>query len=262
MKDYVVPDFIGRLILIYGATGVGKTTTTLATLPGKIMCILSEKRNPKPSLDAIEEHYKSKPQVKFKIPNGWEDLMKFLGEEVVKESLVYQCLVIDSFSHFMNVTMKSEAEQESADVGYIKSKVDKKDAPRPFIDQFRLDMTAYGSLASATVRLCNLLGELSQKGIIVVCTALRDENPSWSYSLNEAPAFLGKAFPVNAPAFFDLIGRVRERKDGDGKLVRPPMIDFESDGTFLAKWTGKRGKTTSGPLDFKAILGIKEKGGK
>lgn len=266
MKDYTVPDSEGMLITIYGPTGVGKSTSTYATLPGRTLVVLSEKRNPKRSLDAIEKYYGKKPQIKFIIPEGWEDLMEFLAGEVTKDKLPYQNLVIDSFSHFLNVLMKWEAEQESANVGYIKSKVGDKIAPRPFVDQFRLDQTAYGSLASASVRLCNMLGELSLKGIIVVCTALRDENPNWSYSLNEAPAFLGKAFPINMPAFFDLIGRVRPRikKDDDGKteIVYPPIVDFESDGTFLAKWTGKRGKTTSGPLDFQAILGIKQKGGK
>jgi len=256
MKDYVVSKAVGLLILIYGATGVGKTTSILASLVGRIMYVLSESRNPNLSLEAVKETYGKTPEVKFKIPEGWEDLINFLDGEVGKEKLDYQNLVLDSFSHFINVLMKAEAEKETFEAGIISHK-------RSFTDQFRLDPAAYGGIAGGAIRICDLLGKLSQKGITVVCTALRDENPTWSYSLSEAPAFIGKAFPVNAPAFFDLIGRVRPRTDKDtGKVIYPPMIDFESDGSFLAKWTGKRGKTTSGPLDFKAILGIKEKGGK
>ena len=93
-------------------------------------------------------------------------------------------------------------------------------------------------------------------GKVVIVTALLQENPKWNRELAAAPALKGREFPVNMPGFFDLIGLVESRTDGDGKLIYPPRVRFQSpDDSFVAKFTGA-GNKTQGPLDITKILNL------
>jgi hypothetical protein len=93
-------------------------------------------------------------------------------------------------------------------------------------------------------------------GKIVIVTALLLENPKWNRELSAAPALKGREFPTNMPGFFDLIGLVEPRTNGDGRVLYPPMVRFQSaDDSFVAKWTGA-GKKTQGPMDIRKILAL------
>ncbi len=250
MKEFKVQESgrKGRLILIYGEGGVGKSTSCLQSLPDPILAVITEPRDPTIALEAVGHSVK----VKFMQPESYEDLIEFLSKQVERDSYPYKSLVTDSFSYYMNVELKTLMEKETSEAGIFPGK-------RTFIDQFRLDLTAFGSLAGGMKRLCGLLGKISQEGIIVVATALLQNEPKWNRDLSATPAFIGKDFPTNAPGYFDLIGLVQQRLDENGNVVYPPLVSFEGDGSFVCKWTGRRIKKAEGPLDFKRILGLMEK---
>jgi hypothetical protein len=85
--------------------------------------------------------------------------------------------------------------------------------------------------------------------------ALLEENPKFDRSLAAGPALGGKQFPKVLPGFCDFIGMIQDRIDVNGRNVYPPMAIFESDGSFMSKWTGFPGPG-KGPLDIQKILDV------
>src|SRR5512139_1868605 len=86
----------GRLIMIYGPTGVGKTTTTLQTAPEPIILIQTEQRSLKPSLDAA-----GRPDLDIDVAvyENWNGLMEFVANP--KNFERHRTVVLDSYSHLM-----------------------------------------------------------------------------------------------------------------------------------------------------------------
>ena len=84
--------------------------------------------------------------------------------------------------------------------------------------------------------------EITYITALVIVTALLAENPKWNRELAAAPALKGKEFPTNFPGFFDLIGLVQTRVNGEGDIVYPPAVHFKSeDDSFLAKFNKTTG---------------------
>ena len=234
----------GRFIMLYGPTGVGKTTSILQTVPEPIMYIQTEARSLKPSLDAAN---RPSLDICVAVYEDWTGLMEFVASP--KNFERHKSIILDSYSHLMNVGLSSEIENEAFEA---RSASDK--SVKPLVGQVKLSQEGYGGLASQMFRLTSLLGKLSRMGKIVIVTALLTENPKWNRELAAAPALKGREFPTNMPGFFDLIGLVESRTDGDGKIIYPPMVRFQSpDDSFVAKWTGK-GTKTQGPLNIQKIL--------
>ena len=231
----------GRFVLIYGETGVGKSTSALLTMPQPIDAIFTEPRDPRKFL--LDQEI----DVDFKFPESYEDLIAYLDGEVKKETLNYKSTLFDSASYFMNVSLQQSIQDETYDAEIFKRR-------RNLVDMTRVDEAGFGALSSLMKRVCKLLGMLSQRGILVVATALVMENPKFNRDLSAFPAFLGRDFPTNFPAYFDVIGLVEKRTDENGEIIYPPLIKFEGEG-FLCKWTGiKPVKKLVGPLDFKKIF--------
>jgi hypothetical protein len=234
----------GKMIMLYGATGVGKTTSILATAPEPILYAQAEQRPIRPSLDACGR------DVNLDIAQyeGWVDFLSFINTPTDHASVV-----VDSMSHLMNIELSRELEDEAFD-----AKSDKDKEVKPLTSRVKLSQEGFGSLSSNMFRLTAALGRLAtQHGKIVIVTALLDEKPSWNKELIAGPALKGREYPSNMPGFFDLIGLVETRKNAEGKILYPPKVRFESpDETFLAKWTGvKKGERAEGLLDFNKILG-------
>ena len=239
----------GRFIMLYGGTGVGKTTTILQTAPDPLCYVQTEPRSLKPSLDAAK-----RPTLDLSIAvyEEWVGLMEFVTTESNFER--YATVVIDSYSSLMNISLSSEIEDQAYD-----ARTEKEKQVKPLVSQAKLSLEGYGGLASQMFRLTAALGKLSQRGKIVVVTALLAENPKWNRELAAAPALKGREFPVNMPGFFDLIGLVEPRTDGEGNLVFPPRVRFQSpDDSFVAKFTGT-GSKTEGSLDLSKILKTTER---
>jgi hypothetical protein len=216
--------------MLYGPTGVGKTT--------------------KPSLDAAK-----RPDLKLRIAlyeDSWSGLMEF----VTNHEAFGKCasVVVDSYSSLMNISLSSEIENQA-----FEARSEKDRQVKPLVSQAKMSLEGYGGLASHMFRLTAALGKLSRMGKVVIVTALLAENPKWNRELAAAPALKGREFPVNMPGFFDLIGLVEPRTDGEGNIVYPPRVRFQStDGSFTAKFTGT-GTKTQGPLDISKILNLTER---
>lgn len=235
----------GRLILIYGATGVGKTTTIVQTAQDPMMYIQTEARSLKPSLDAA-----ARPDLDIDVAiyEDWNGLMEFVANPENFER--HKTIVVDSYSHLMNVGLSNEIEDEAFEARDMREKQIK-----PLVSQTKMSQEGFGGLASHMFRLTAALGRLSRAGKAVIVTALLQESPKWDRELAAAPALKGREFPVNAPGFFDLIGLVEPRTNDEGEVLYPPWVRFQSsDGSFVAKLTGPPNSKTEGPLDIQKIL--------
>jgi hypothetical protein len=233
--------------LIYGETGVGKTVSTLLTAPRPMLYFECEPRPVERTAEEIDM-----TDIKIAHPEDFFDLFEFLQENQKKIVSKYKTIFIDSLSFLMNVTLLGEIEEETARAEIFDTK------KRPIVSLGRTDWTGYGALGSLMKRFCALLGKTAVEGSIVICSALLDDKPKWNRELSAAPAFAGKDFPRDMPSYFDIIGLVEERKDKEGNVIYPPVIKVKSDGSFLAKWTGKPLKGSYGELDWRKILNLVE----
>ncbi len=241
----------GKMIMIYGETGTGKTTSIIQSAPMPILYCQIEPRNITPSVEAAGR--KSLKMDVYTYTN-WMDFIAMLADpDSLKK---YKTIVVDSFSYLSNVALSFEIENE-----IFESKKEKERNRKPLINSAKMSLEGFGGLASQMSRACRLLGKLSSEhGKVVICTALLSENPKYDRELSAAPALKGKEFPDNMPGFFDLIGLIKKRKKS-GKVVFPPLVFFESpDMDFMCKYTGT-GEKRNGPLNFTHILKT-GKGGK
>lgn len=235
----------GRFIMIYGATGVGKTTSILQSALEPMIYIATEPRSLKPSLDAAG---RESLDIDVAVYEDFNRLMEFVSDSVRFER--YKTVVLDSYSHLMSIGLSVEIEDQAFEARSIRER-----EVKPLVNRTKMSPEGFGGLASHMFRLTAALGRLSQAGKVVIVTALLSENPKWDRELAAAPALKGREFPINMPGFFDLIGLVEPRVDGDGKIVYPPLVRFQSpDGSFVSKFTGKNTTKTQGPLNITKIL--------
>jgi hypothetical protein len=234
----------GRMIEIYGDTGVGKTVTTLQTSPDPILYIQTEPRSLQPSIAAAD---REDLDIDIAIYDKWPELMEFVTN--LDNFRRHRTVVFDSLSYAMNVGLSNEISDEA-----FEARSEKDKQLKPLVSQTKLSIEGYGAISANMFRLTAALGRLSQAGKIVVATALLVENPRYNRELAAAPALKGREYPVNCLGYFDLIGLVSTRTDDEGNVVYPPLVRFQSpDGSFLAKFTGK-GVRTEGPLDISKII--------
>ena len=240
----------GRLIMLYGPTGVGKTTTILQTAPDPIMYIQTEQRSLKPSIDAAD---RLELDIDIALYSAWDDLIEFVATP--SNFTRHATVVVDSFSHLMAVGLSVEIENQA-----FEGRTKEEQRIKSLVMQSKMSPEGFGALSSHMFRLTAALGRLSQAGKIVIVTALLQENPKWNRELAAAPALKGREYPQNMPGFFDLIGLLEPRIDENGGIVYPPRVRFQSpDDSFIAKYTGPGGKT-SGPLDIAKILRMNGEG--
>ena len=249
MKKFIRKEDVsqaGRFVLLYGATGVGKTTTILQTAKDPILYIQTEPRSLKPSLDAANRPTLDIDIFEYKDWAGLLDLVK--DHDTLAR---YKTITVDSYSHLISICLSSEIDAQA-----FEARSEKEQEVKSLFGQVKLTQEGYGVLASQMLRLTAMLGKLSRKGYVVIITCLLQENPKWNRGLAAGPALKGKEFPINMPGFFDLIGLVESRQDVDGNIIYPPTVRFQSpDDSFVAKWTGA-GKRTSGPLNITKILNL------
>jgi len=236
----------GKSILLYGKAGVGKTVSILAGAPDPIAYIQIEPRSLVPSLEAAN---RPDLDIEIMVTDNFSDLKNFLRN--TENFSRFNSVVIDSYSHLMNISLSSEIEDQTFDTFS-----DEEKRRKPLINEAKMSLEGYGGLASQMFRMTDMLCKLSTIGKVIIATARLVENPTWNRTLAAAPALKGKEFPANMPGFFDLIGLVTSRVDEEGKIVYPPYVQFESpDDSFVAKYTGP-GNKKSGPLNLAKILSV------
>jgi hypothetical protein len=246
-KSQLESDSAGRMIMLYSETGCGKTTSILQSAPDPIAYIQTEPRALKPSLDAA-----NRPKLKleaFLYENAEDLIMSLATPDLFKK---HTTIVIDSFSHLMNIGLAHEITDEAYDA---RSDADKK--KKALASRTKMTVEGQGVRNQLMFRITNLLMKFAQAGKIVIVTALLSENPKWNRGLSAAPALAGKEYPTNAPGFFDLIGKLEDRYDSDSVKTFPPIVRFErpagDEDAFVCKYTGV-GEKRAGPLDITKIL--------
>lgn len=249
MKLYApenLAEVTGDLMMIYGDSGVGKSVTCIQTCPDPILYIMAEGRDVTKMLKAAQ-----RPDVKirFGFYTTWDDMMETVTN--VDFFKPFKTIVIDSLSHLMSIGLSDEILEENYNA------LDKKKMDKEMTMRVKMSVEGYGTLAGQMLRFTNAIAKLSQMGHLVVCIARTEQSPKFNRALQGAPALKGQEYSKHMQGFFDFIGMVEQRVV-DGVIHYPPQISFESDGSFMAKWTGLM--PPSGvyrkPLDIEKILKV------
>lgn len=220
----------GDLLFLYGETGVGKSVTSLQTAPLPILYVMSEPRDVTKFLIAAKMEDK-KDQVDFAFYTNWGEMMEFVNN--CKNFEKYKSIIIDSISHIIAINLAIEIEDES----YM-AMDEKKRQEKSLAFQTKMSQEGYGTLGGQMLRFTNAISRLAQRGKIVVCLARQDQNPKFNRSLAAGPTLKGQEYAKHMPGFCDFIGLVEPHVDENGDITYPPLVSFESDGSFMAKWTG------------------------
>jgi predicted ATP-dependent serine protease len=117
----------GKLILIYGDTGVGKTTSILQSAMEPLLYIATEPRNPRPSIDAAGRDI----DMDIARYRTWFDLMDYLQDSNNTER--YATVAIDSLTYLMNVSLSGEIENEA-----FEAKTAEEKRRKPIVSQTKL----------------------------------------------------------------------------------------------------------------------------
>lgn len=256
---------LGKMVVIYSETGVGKSTSCFQSLPVPIMYMCGEMRNAELSAEAcgrklIRGDIEKPRDYVLAEYTTWDAFLEFIN--MTETFQPFASVVMDGVTQLM-VNLSFEIGDEAF---FARNPEKQKD--KPLIQRPKLTEEGYGSLAAQMSRAIIPLGRLSQQGKFVVLNALLEGGTKWDSSIGATPAFMGKKFGSEYPGAVDLIGLVVRRYDDDKKLVFPPLVKFESSEseTFECKWTGPRlqAKDNTGkpitdaimqmPLDFNVIL--------
>ncbi len=217
----------GDVMLLYSESGVGKSVTSIQTAPDPIIYIMAEGRDVTKMLTAAN---RPGVKIKFGFYSDWNDLMDTVcNPDNFKGA---RTIIIDSLTHIMSVCLSDEILEESYDAMKEKDKVEKELTMR-----VKMSQEGYGTLSGNMLRLTAALTRLSQLGHVVVCLARVEQNPKFNRALAAAPALKGKEYSKYFAGFMDFIGYMEPRVV-DGKIVYPPYVSFQDDGSFISKWTG------------------------
>ena len=248
----------GALMLLYGEPGVGKSVTSIQTAKCPILYIMTEPRNVKNFIIAA-----NRPDIDIDVAyyDKWDDTLEYIANYENFDR--YNTVILDSLSHLIAINLSDEIMEESFES--LKNSTDTKKSvkDKPLTMRAKMSLEGFGSLGTQMLRFTNLLSKLSQRGKVVVCLARMEQNPKYNRMVGAAPTLSGKEYPKHMQGFFDFIGLVETRVEvnketKEEKVAYPPLVSFESDGSFMCKWTGfaPSGGVADRWLDIEKILGI------
>jgi hypothetical protein len=224
-----LPERTGDVMMIYGDAGVGKSVSTIQTADLPMLYIMTEPRDVKKFVMAAERE-EAKELVDFAMYDGFDGLIEFVCDENAFGK--YKTIVLDSISHLIAINLSDEILDESYDATSNKKSNDK-----PLTMRAKMSQEGYGTLGSSMLRFTNAIAKLSQQGKTIICLARTESNPKYNRNYSTGPALKGQEYSKHFAGFFDFIGLVEQRSKDD-RVIYPPAVSFESDGSFLAKWTG------------------------
>jgi hypothetical protein len=240
-------DSTGNLCCWYGKSGVGKTATLLQTCEDPIGYLMFEGRSLDSTIKAI-----NRPNIRMKkfIYEGWDDLLEIMFD--VKNFKGLKSIIGDSMTHLMNILLPDEILEENFDAR------DKDKSVKDLTTRVKGTPEMYGALSKQMSRLMNASQQLCLAGHDVHWTARDQDNPKWNLELSCGPALAGKEFPRDMKGFFDFIGMVESRYDGDGQIIYPPVVSCDDNGAYLSKWTGCKppGGVIRKPFDVTKMLQV------
>ena len=273
---------IGRIVLPYGETGVGKTVSIFASAPLPLAYLAGEPRPYRMSARAAERKELIEDETWFPFEyTTWSELLDFI---FTNDFTKYATVALDGLSHIMigdlaeTIAEKSfEAQLQDLEGSTVAADIKNKAIKelKSIINRNKLSLEGYGAISPEMSRLFKGLGLIAQQGKLVIITAKLQEYPKWDRTASAAPSLKGQEFAKHFAGFCDLIGLVEERfevsKDKNGNPIQgdkprkvfPPKISFEcpADQTFIHKFTGVRPKKGGAPvelvripLDFKRIM--------
>jgi hypothetical protein len=249
--DFYKPENVGsdrgNFILVYGDSGVGKSATVIQTAQDPIFWIVTERGQVDLTVKAV-----NRPDIKLKTGyyEGWEDLLEVIYD--LKNFDKIKTVLFDGLTHVMNIHLADEIVEEN-----YESRDKKADKGKELTMRVKLSLEGYGTMSKQMMRLMKGFEQLTIHGIDVVLTARTDQQPKWNRELSCAPALAGKEFGRDFKGFFDFIGLL-EPNMRDGKVVYPPLISCNDDGSFLSKWTGilPSSGVVRKPFNLKKMLDI------
>ena len=241
MKIYGYRDLqerTGDLLMLYGEPGVGKSVTSVQTADLPMLYIMTEPRDVKKFVIAADREG-IEDKIGFVFYDTWDELVGFVANQEnwvdAHGQVKYKTCVVDSISHLIAINLSDEILEES-----FESMAGKKGADdKPLTMRAKMSQEGYGTLGNQMLRFTNAIAKLSRLGMTVVCLARTENNPKYNRAYTTAPALKGQEYAKHFAGFFDFIGLVEQRSDREGRIVYPPAVSFESDGSFMAKWTGK-----------------------
>jgi len=241
--------------VFFGATSVGKTASSIQSLPKPILILENEMRNIHIQARAVDVPQKAEDGSLNYVAVAYDtfpELIEFIGDikkKVTKKACGldyadFKSILIDGVTQLTN-NLKSEIADTAAEKRDTKS--------RNFISDVKVAQEGFGAVADHMLRVTVMLKKLSRDdGKVVIFTTLIDSGVSWDGKAEAYPAFVGKKYGVELPGMCDFIGMVERRfedildedgeKTGRSRVIFPPWVKFEEvpGENFLCKWSGKR----------------------
>lgn len=260
----------GVVALIYSETGVGKTVSSIQSLPTPMLIISCEPRDIRRAIRAsgrdltmgsVEDFPKKVNDYVIATYTTWDDLMSTIGQANLFTP--FRSVIVDGLSQLMmNLSFEIETQAfEARETAKEKKKL---------VAETKLSEEGYGALANQMSRFSSRIGMVSQMGKYIVINALAEQRNNFSNEVQVYPSLMGKQFGKFLPGNLDMIGYAEVKTDSNGNLTYPPIVKFDPDGekNFQCKWTGQRRYDADGdlilmhfPLDYRVIFDEHEDGG-
>jgi len=252
---------VGKIALLYGETGTGKTVTSMQTLPGRVLVITCEERDLRMSVEPAGRKLLDIDEAKY---TNWTELMELLADPATSKGV--DNIILDGLTQLITGNIQFELVSEISEAR--KAKKDE-DILKPLTNESKMTMESYGTLAFQMKRMMNLLCRHAKNaGKNIIITSLLQEHPKWNMVLSAAPSLAGKEFPKVVSGLCDYVGMLERRyvdiTDANGNVIGtkiqfPPTVKFEPlmGEQFECKWTGPRISGRDAmifPLDWSKIF--------
>lgn len=245
----------GAFILEYGEPWVGKTYSTLASIPRPTLFVPCEGRGDnKRIITKLELTGKDISVLPYDESVTADEIIQFLSSPDACEK--FNSIFLDGVLFLMGITLQDEVTTQAYSERDGKTK-------KVLMSKTKMTQEGHGVVNNVMKRIFKALGNRAGEGKVVVCSTHEDTHMRWGDRYVGGPALTGKEVGRMIAGMFDYVGRVSTRFEPDGNggikkdkhgnplIAYPPMVQWESDGSFMAKGGG------IGVLDINKMLRAK-----